>query len=1413
MRIKEDGILGLGCGIKIQKKRRRKTCIEGKYGKIKKNFKSKRKKQNKSLNPWQMEANSKSIKGDKILHSSLSGNHPKAPVKDEKQVYSYRMKSEKKSTENKKLITFRRDLQRHPLLWILLGFRNQDRVLGLIDPGSSVNIISKQLVKQNNQEFIGKEKIRLEGVNGGQELEVEWYKIKMQLDNIEVDVEILVMVKEILGIPVLLGMPFLVQVNAIIDINRRLLWTQYGTLKLQVQNVDHKSTMINLINTNQINVSRLTSDQLAILNEKIQTAVISLEGKGRIRNTFIKYKKVWIGNGVGQAQGIEMKIETIDEIPVVVPTRHIPLKYQKSLEEYIQKMLEDGVIIPSISPYRTYPVIIPKKTGDLRVCVDYRALNKKTIADQSPLPRTVDLLQATEGSLYYILLDLRSGYWQIPLELWSRKKTAFATHRGLYEFLVVPFGIRNAPGFFQRWVDGILGHLRYKGVIIYIDDILIHAPTEGQLLKLFEESMQCLQNAGAQVNIEKASICPKKIRFLGHILENGTRTPDPERVETLKQIKRPGTIRDVRGLVGMLMYYQSYVKNFSMRIKIVTDLLKGHGRVTKHRSRFVKIQWTKEMDNACNSIIMDLKGAILRNVNWEDSFVIETDASIKGVGAVLYCQKEYYQILQESNGTRRALPICFMSHKFNPTESNWSTPEQEAFAMLWALEKSDPWIRGREVIIRSDHKNLQKLALFTNAKTGKLARWASRLAEYNIVVEHISGHENKVADYLSRVHGEDLLLKDTMSCYFTTAKAGHCLRPTRKWKIRNNTKYKRRQTNIFNNNRSEGSYLALQEILVPDGQAGIREFIDEMVKQIYRTLTKDEFRRMIQWLYQQRGITNLLGDGDIRWNKDDMDAIQGIGVFLNRAEMAEDSSDESVWIDVENDSDAELIIEQGQEGAIGSKKRNLVTPDIAIHAESLLPFDSILQYELPSLDEIAKLQKIERTIMDVGAAWSLKLGIVYYRHRVWVPPSLRNKVLDTTHLGMQFFHASTSQMERIIYRQYNWKGLAQDIRRYLRACATCQRAKPYINKRELKTRFHPVKGPNEVLYIDFWGPIAWGEEKFEFLTMIDYHTKWAEVAIVPNRSVPMVTKTLFCSWFIQRGVPLTIVSDNDGAFRSEGFRYFCVQFGITRALITAYHPEGNAPIESFHRTLKYRLQKIHMIFNKSISIEVAIAWALLNYRALPHEPHLQSPFYLSYSYEMNILGCKYPLGNMETWATQRQLLLSIRQDILERTQWMRSRAILTQDQNDKDSFQLGELVIVKLTQSQLQYLSKMLNGKKLTSVWSLPMRVEHINTSKKGANVRCIATGLVMRVYINRCHKLELPFTEGLKEEWQRMFDSESKILKYLIKTPMEGKRVQRLQKELLEGNEVLRGEIRNDDEKVDIHEEGGGRGKRPRYI
>ena len=308
-------------------------------------------------------------------------------------------------------------------------------------------------------------------------------------------------------------------------------------------------------------------------------------------------------------------------------------------------------------------VLVRKKNGKLRFCVDYRKLNNVTKKDRYPLPRIDELLESLSEASWYTTLDLASGYWQLKVREEDKAKTAFVTKHGLFEFNVMPFGLCNAPATFQRAMDNVLRKIKGKFVLVYLDDIIIFSKNYEEHLQHLQQVFDCLEEANLKINPEKCHFCNKEIQFLGHVINEKGVKPDPAKIEKIVNMTSPRNVKQLRTVLGLFSYYRRFVKNFSKLVAPMNELLK----------RDHEYEWELQHQQIFEDIKeMMMTVPILSYPNFNKPFILSTDASTNGLGAVL----------SQKDEEGKVHPIWFASRTLSPAEKNYNITEQEALAVV-----------------------------------------------------------------------------------------------------------------------------------------------------------------------------------------------------------------------------------------------------------------------------------------------------------------------------------------------------------------------------------------------------------------------------------------------------------------------------------------------------------------------------------------------------------------------------------------------------------------------------------------------------------------------------------------------------------------------------------------------------------
>ena len=431
----------------------------------------------------------------------------------------------------------------------------------------------------------------------------------------------------------------------------------------------------------------------------------------------------------GKTHLVKHKIDTGGHAPIKQRPRRLPLAKRKVEREEIDKMLETGVIESSCSPWASPVVLVTKKDGSIRYCIDYRRLNNITIKDSYPLPHPQDCLESLREAKWFSTLDLQSGYWQIEMDPEDREKTAFASLSGLFQFCVMPFGLTNAPSTFERLMDRIFQGLNPDICLIYLDDIIVKGSTFQEHLNNLREVFTRLRAAGLKLSPKKCELFRKEVRFLGHIVSaEGIRT-DPQKTETVLSWPIPRSLKELRSFLGLCSYYRKFIRNFS-------TLAKPLHRLTEKN---VKFHWSIDCQNAFSKLKEALvEATVLAYPDPKGNFILDTDASGVGLGAILS---------QEQDGHERV--IGYYSRSLTKSERHYCVTRRELLAVVDALKHFHTYLYGVPFVVRSDHGSLRWLLNFRDIE-GQLGRWSEYLGTYNFQLVHRAGRLHGNADSLSR---------------------------------------------------------------------------------------------------------------------------------------------------------------------------------------------------------------------------------------------------------------------------------------------------------------------------------------------------------------------------------------------------------------------------------------------------------------------------------------------------------------------------------------------------------------------------------------------------------------------------------------------------------------------------------------
>ena len=431
-------------------------------------------------------------------------------------------------------------------------------------------------------------------------------------------------------------------------------------------------------------------------------------------------------------------IVTGDHPPISVRPYYRNVQQRKHLQREVDKLLLDNIVRPSTSPWSS-PVILKKKSdGTFRFLVDFRRLNSITKKDAYPQPSAEELLYRLSGHNYFTKLDLKSGYFQIPIAEADKEKTAFVTPDGHYEFNVLPQGLMNAPASFQRVMNNLLATGRWDYIVIYLDDIVIFSHTLEQHKRHVDEVLSILSDAHFKVSPSKCTIAARQIEFLGHIVTATTVEPTPDKIQAILDILPPRTLSQANKFLGKIGYYRKFINDFAA---IAAPL---HKVTNKTRTKRHEFYWHEEQQAAFEHFkkILTTSPLFLHFPDPSLPFILSTDASLTRIAGVL------------KQNTSSGLKICYYkSRLLSDTERRYSTTEREALAICWCLEELRPWIGTSLILIETDHRPLANMHKNYNFRNKRIDNWLLKLQDLLpqiTAINYRKGIDNVGPDFLTR---------------------------------------------------------------------------------------------------------------------------------------------------------------------------------------------------------------------------------------------------------------------------------------------------------------------------------------------------------------------------------------------------------------------------------------------------------------------------------------------------------------------------------------------------------------------------------------------------------------------------------------------------------------------------------------
>ena len=948
------------------------------------------------------------------------------------------------------------------------------------------------------------------------------------------------------------------------------------------------------------------------------------EVRDTVVNLLLEYEDIFASHefDLGDFHVVEHRIDTGDAKPVKQRMRRTPMGFQNEEEAHLNKMLESGVIQPSNSEWASVPVLVRKKDGKMRWCIDYRKLNNVTVKDVYPLPLIEECMDSLAGNVWFSKLDANLAYWQVHVAPEDRKKTAFITKYGLFEFTRMGFGLCNAPATFARAMNIVLRGLNWKIILAFLDDMVVLGRSATEHVENLRAVFERFRQHGLKLKPKKCDIFLPEVEFLGRTVNaQGVHMGD-QYIKAVTDWKVPTNSKEVERFLGFANYHRLFIKDFSL---IAEPLYQLTGK-----RPFI---WGDPQQEAFDTLIHALTSPpVLAFPNNEGHFYLDCDASDYAVGG---------QLSQEQNGVERT--IGYSSAVLQQAQRRYCTTRKELLAVVLFTRTFRHYLLGRKFTVRTDHNSLVWLTNFKHAE-GQLARWLEELSQFNMKIVHRPGKKHVNADALSREANP--MCETPSPSSLPCGGCNYCVRAYKRWSDFNSevddveplsTPSRHEEPHEIFADISCVFTCEPTEDMGSDARNKAKQVSCGLTDQGFHVVTRSRAKSAppceqtahshgpdiskqpqppvptgssphVQHPHpsdpppapepkistREQPVTNPPSPLDT--------CVPSIPPKLvvelpapSKSELPTDPPDSQVVPPAPPHTDAPSKQSDQDKGARPKVYPPSEEPDALTNGFSLSDYDPeefaslqerdknirflrdfLVNKMEPAKDQLFLASPEAKSYYNQRSMFYLDSKGVIWRYpetegdpaRLLVPLSEREEILRLCHDIEPSGHQGTNRTTARVKTYFHWWQLKQSVINHVLSCRVCSLHKKGKSPPKSPFQSYQAGAPMERVHLDFLGPLPVTPRGNEYiLVMVDQFTKWMEVVPLPSQTAEVTAKAAIDGFFARFGYPFEIFTDQGRNFESDLFKNLCAKLQIHKARTTPYRPSGNGQVERYNRTL------------------------------------------------------------------------------------------------------------------------------------------------------------------------------------------------------------------------------------------------------